>query len=350
MRKKAAAATKADAKPKGKVIRCGVVGYGAAFSMGRNHARWMAETPGLQPVAVCDVDGSRLKDADKDFPGVETYTSVATMLRKSKVDLVAIVTPHNTHAPLAVQCLNAGKNVIVEKPMCITVAEADRMIDAARRNKVMLSVFHNRRWDGDFMTLRDIIGRGIIGDVFHIETYGGGYGHPGKWWRASKRISGGAFYDWGAHFVDWVLNLVPSKMESIMGYFFQNIVWKDATNEDQVEGIVRFANGAVANLQLSQVASCGKQRWRILGTKGGICDGRRDGHFLVVTDVQGLRAEMEVKHQPSRWEGYYQNIADHLLRGAELAVKAEEGRRVIQLIEGAEKASKAGKPIKPKYG
>jgi predicted dehydrogenase len=134
-----------------------------------------------------------------------------------------------------------------------------------------------------------------------------------------------------------------------MGYFFQNIVWKDATNEDQVEGIVRFANGAVANLQLSQVASCGKQRWRILGTKGGICDGRRDGYFLVVTDVQGLRAEMEVKHQPSRWEGYYQNIADHLLRGAELAVKAEEGRRVIQLIEGAEKASKAGKPIKPKY-
>jgi scyllo-inositol 2-dehydrogenase (NADP+) len=271
------------------------------------------------------------------------------MLRKSKLDLLAVVTPHNTHAPLAVQCLNAGVNVLVEKPMCITVAEADRMIAAAKANRRMLSVFHNRRWDGDFKTLRDIIGRGIIGEVFHIETYGGGYGHPGKWWRADKRISGGAFYDWGAHFVDWVLNLVPSQMESIMGYYFQNLVWKDSTNEDQVEGIVRFKNGAVANLQLSSIAMCGKQRWRILGTKGAICDGRRDGHFLVTTDVQGMRAEMEVRHQQSNWEGYYQNIADHLLHGAELAVKPEEGRRVIQVIEGSEKASKAGKPVKPKY-
>lgn len=349
MMRKQAGASRAGSESKEKVIRCGVIGYGAAFSMGRNHARWMAQTPGLKPVAVCDVDASRIQDAGKDFPGIETYISVATMLRKSQVELVAIVTPHNTHAPLAVQCLNAGKHVVVEKPMCITVAEADRMIEAAQRNKVMLSVFHNRRWDGDFKTLRDLIGRGLIGEVFHIETFGGGYGHPGKWWRADKRISGGAFYDWGAHFVDWVLNLVPSKMESIMGYFFQDLVWKDATNEDQVEAMIRFANGAVANLQLSNIAACGKQRWRILGTKGAICDGRREGHFLVSTEVQGLRAEIEVKYQPSNWEAYYQNIADHLLRGKELAVKAEEGRRVIQVIEGAEKASKARRPIKPKY-
>jgi predicted dehydrogenase len=348
MRKKAAPRPRPTAAKKTE-IRCGVIGYGAAFSMGRNHVKWMASTPGLKPVAVCDVDASRLADASKDLPGAQTFTSVATMLRKSEVELVAIVTPHNTHAPLAVQCLDAGRHVIVEKPMCITVAEADRMIDAARRNQRMLSVFHNRRWDGDFKTLRDIIGRGIIGDVFHIETFGGGYGHPGKWWRADKRISGGAFYDWGAHFVDWVLNLVPAPMASIMGYFVQNLVWKDVTNEDQVEGIVRFANGAIANLQLSSIAACGKQRWRILGTKGGICDGRRPDHFLVSTDVQGLRAEMEVRYQNSNWEGYYQNIADHLLRGAELAVKPEEGRRVIQVIEGAEKASKAGRPIVPKY-
>ena len=338
------------AKPAGKkgVVRCGVIGYGAAFSMGRNHARWIAETPGLEPVAVCDVDASRLTDADKDFPGIETYTSVTTMLRKSGLDLAVIVTPHNSHAPLAVQCAKAGRHVIVEKPMCITVAEADRMIQAAKDNKVMLSVFHNRRWDGDFMTLRDIIGRGIIGDVFHIETFGGGYGGPGKWWRADKRISGGAFYDWGAHFVDWVLNLVPAKMDNIVGYFHK-LVWHEATNEDQVRGIIRFANGAVADLQLSSIAACGKNRWRILGTKGAICDGRREGHFLITTDVSGMRAEIEVKYMPSRWEAYYHNIADHLLRGKELAVKPEEARRVISVMETAEKSSKAGNALKPKY-
>jgi len=335
-------------KSRKRALRCAVVGYGAAFSMGRGHARWMADTPGLEPAAVCDIDASRLKDADKDLPGVETYTSVGAMLRKADLDLVTIVTPHNSHARLAVQCLNAGKHVVVEKPMCITVAEADRMIEAANDNKVMLSVFHNRRWDGDFKTLRDIIGRDIIGDVFHIETFLGGYGRPGSWWRSDKRISGGAFYDWGAHFVDWVLNLVPAKIENVMGYFHK-VAWHNVTNEDQVIGIIRFDNGAVAELQVSAVAAVGKNRWRILGTKGGICDGRREDHFLVTTQVKGMRAEMDVRCQKSNWEAYYQNIAGHLLRGKELAVKPEEARRVIGVMETAEKAAKAGKPIEPKY-
>jgi len=332
-----------------KVIRGGVIGYGAAFNMGRSHLKWMAAA-GLQPTAVCDADPGRLQDAAKDFRGIETYTGVAEMLRKSPVDLVTVITPHHTHAALAVQCLEAGRHVIVEKPMCITVAEADRMIAAAQKSGVMLSVFHNRRWDGDFKALRDIIGRGLIGDIFHIEAFSGGYADPGTWWRADKRISGGIIYDWGAHFVDWILNLVPAEMESIMGYFHQDLVWKDATNEDQAQAIIRFANGAVADLQCSQVAFCGKMKWRILGAKGCICDGRREGHFLVTTEVQGLRAEIEVKHQSTNWDAYYQNIAGHLLRGEELAVTAEQARRVIQVLEGAEKASKAGKTIKPKYG
>jgi predicted dehydrogenase len=349
MAAKATRARKAASRGKERVIRCGVIGYGGAFNMGLNHAKWINGTPGMQTVAVCDLDPSRLAAAEKDLPGIQTYRSPAAMLRKSDCDLAVIITPHNSHARLAAQCANAGRHVIVEKPMCITVAEADSMIQAAKDNKVMLSVFHNRRWDGDFMTLRDIIGRGIIGEVFHIETFGGGFNHPGKWWRADKRISGGAFHDWGAHFVDWVLNLVPGKMESIAG-FFHKLVWHDVSNEDQVRAIIRFAGGAVADVQISSIAAVGKDRWRILGTKGGIRDGRRDGHFLVATDVSGIRAEFEVKYQATRWEAYYPNIADHLLRGKELAVKPQEARRVICVLETAEKSSKAGRPLKPKYG
>ena len=107
----------------------------------------------------------------------------------------------------------------------------------------MLSVFHNRRYDGDFLAIKEVIDKGLIGDVFRIEVYGGRYGHPGTWWRSDKNISGGAFYDWGAHLVDWVLNLIPEKVDSIMG-FTQKIQWWDVTNEDEVESIIKFKNGA----------------------------------------------------------------------------------------------------------
>lgn len=195
-------------------IRCAIIGYGGAFNMGRGHGNWINQTPGMETVAVCDVDRARLKVAKQELPGVATYPSVTQLLSKGDFELAVIVTPHNTHGPLALQCLKAKKHVVLEKPMCITVKEATAMIDAAEASRRMLSVFHNRRWDGDFMTILDIIKRGLVGEVFHVEAWGGGYGHPGKWWRADKKISGGALYDWGAHFVDWMLHVIPKKMVS----------------------------------------------------------------------------------------------------------------------------------------
>ncbi len=111
---------------RGKVgkIKVGVIGYGGAFSMGKLHLEQMA-AEGMVPTAVCDVDAGRLPQAEEDFPGIETYDSVAKMLRRSPVDLVTVITPHNTHAKLVLQCLRAGRHVVVEKPFAITTAECD---------------------------------------------------------------------------------------------------------------------------------------------------------------------------------------------------------------------------------
>jgi len=330
-----------------KPVRSAVVGYGAAFNMGRAHFNWMVETGAFQPAAVCDVDRARLEAAQKEFPGVATFTSMDSMLKRADVDLVVIITPHNSHAGLAIKCLNAGKHVIVEKPMCITVKEATAMIEAAKKKDVMLSVFHNRRWDGDHLAILEVINSGLIGDVFHLEACGGGYGHPGKWWRANKRISGGAFYDWGAHFVDWVLRIIPEKMTAVTGFFHKR-VWHDATNEDQVEAMIRFESGAVADVQLSHIAMAGKPRWRILGTKGAIVD-QNDGYLHVHTQVKGYSAHTDVKYKDGKWGEYYRNIGDHLLKGEPLAVTAESARRVIAVIETAEKSSKAGRSLPVPY-
>jgi len=326
---------------KAKTIRCGIIGYGGAFNMGKAHANWINAVSGMVTTAVCDIDPARTEAAKKDFPGIATFNTVEDLLTGGEVDLCVIVTPHNTHAPLALQCLKAGKHVILEKPMCLTVAEATAMIEAAQKSGVMLTVFHNRRYDGDFLAIQEVIRKGIIGEVFHIEANGGGYGHPGKWWRADKAISGGTMYDWGAHFVYWILHLIPQQVVSVTGFFHKR-VWMDVTNEDHTQAIIRFANGAYADLQISSIARAPKPRWRILGTRGGILD-EGGGKFRVFTEIQGIPAQMEVPYKPTDWQAYYNNIGDHLLRRKPLAVPPEVGRRVIAVIETAEKSSQSGK-------
>ena len=327
-----------------KTIRCAAIGYGAAFNMGKAHSNWINSVNGMKAVAVCDVDPKRTAAAAEDFPGIETYNDLSDMLKKGEFDLAVVVTPHNTHAKLAIQCLEAGKHVVVEKPMCITAKEATDMIEAAKKSKVMLSVFHNRRHDGDYMTLKEIVAKGLVGDIFHVEMFGGGYGRPGKWWRSDKKISGGAFYDWGAHYLDWLLNLVPGKVVGVTG-FFHKLVWKEVTNEDHVEAMIRFESGAVADVQFSSLAMAKKPRWQILGTKGSVVSQGREDSFKVTTALKGYPAQIDVPYKKSDWESYYQNIADHILRGKKLEVKPEEGRRVIAIMEAAEKSSKERKTV-----
>ncbi|MBD3180761.1 hypothetical protein GF312_00615 [Candidatus Poribacteria bacterium] len=323
------------------VIKGAVVGYGAAFNMGKHHAINMTNTEGIEVVAICDIDKKRTEAAKEDFPNVKTYNSVDEMLDKGGFDLVTVVLPHNFHAPVAVQCLKAGKHVIVEKPMCITIAEATEMINTAEEKDLMVTVYHNRRWDRDFWTLKNLVESGVIGKVFHIEMWGGGYGRPNpNWWRSNKKISGGAIYDWGAHYLDWLLNVITAKMVNVTGFYHPNRVWKDITNEDHVQAIIRFDDGAVADVQMSSIAKVGKPRWRVLGEKGAIVPGEKDS-FKVLSEVPGFPKEQEVKYEGRPGPSYYQNIVAHLQDGEELVVKPEEARRVIAVMELSEKSSRS---------
>ncbi|MBI4557760.1 MAG: ThuA domain-containing protein [Candidatus Hydrogenedentes bacterium] len=331
-------------RPEREPLTSGVIGYGGAFNMGRMHLQGLRDAAGFQTVAVCELDAARRQVAEQENPGIKTYPSVSEMLRKSDVELLVVITPHESHARLALQCLKAGRHVIMEKPFCLTVKEADAMIEAASKNRRMLSVFHNRRWDGDYMTIKDVIQRGLLGDVFHIELAGGGYHHPGYWWRSHKPISGGGFYDWGAHFVDWVLGLVPAKLTEISGHFQDKRVWHDVTNEDHCNAVLRFGNGCCANIELSSLAAVNKRRWRILGTKGGLED-VGDNRFRLVTFRDGVKLDSFVAYQPGDWQAYYRNIGDHLTLDEPLAVTPESARRVIGVIETAEKSSRARKAV-----
>ena len=322
-------------------IKAAVVGYGASFNMGKSHAKWMNDTGRIETIAACDIDPPRMDAAAEDYPGIETYLHIDDLLDRSDAELIAVITPHNTHAELAIAALEAGRHVVVEKPMCLSVAEATAMIKAARRNKVTLTTFHNRRHDGDFKAIKEVLDRGTIGEVFELEAFMGGYSKPRDWWRSDKAISGGCMYDWGAHFVDWILNFIPEEMESVTGFFHKR-VWHEVTNEDQGRAIIRFKSGATADLTISSIAYAGKPRFRILGTRGAIID-HWGGSFKVITDVDGVRVEGDVKYQEGTWPLYYVNLAAHLLDGAPLEVTPESSRRIIAVFETAEKSAISGK-------
>jgi predicted dehydrogenase len=327
-----------------KTIRGAVIGYGGAFNMGKSHANHMRRV-GFEFVAACDLDPSRMEQAQADFPGIRTFTSVDELLAEPDIDLVTVITPHNTHAMLAEKVLRSGKHCILEKPMCIRADDADRLVKLAKAQGRMLSVYHNRRWDGWYLTVKHLIEQDLLGDIFHIEMYMGGYNAPRGWWRDNKEISGGAFYDWGAHYIDYLLGLVPGKIRSVRGFVHKR-VWHEMTNEDQVDSIIQFENGAVAFVQISSIARAGKARFRILGTKGAVeLPGTKSGYLPLYRDVDGKNTLTEVEMLKDRHGDYYDNIADHLLNGAELIVKPEEARRVISIIETTEKSAQQGREL-----
>ena len=337
-------------------IRCAVIGYGPLHNFGWAHCAWISATPSLELVAVCDIDPLRTAAAKEAFPAVRTYNDTSALLAEPDVDLVSIVTPHFTHAPLAIEALGQGKHVVVEKAMCLNVAEATAMVEAAQQAGRSLCVHHNRRHDGNFRAIKETVRSGAIGEVFHVELTAGGYGYPSHGWYTEKEKSGGAFYFWGPHAVDWVLDLVPSRMTGVTG-FFNKLVWHDLTNEDHVRAVIRFENGVVADVTHSHLSAHQKPLWRILGTEGAIVDSGRGGNVgyekqitgpsggsfqLIRKRDDGKFETVDVPYRDSDWVMYWHHLADHLLRGKPAPVTDEDGRRTIAVFEAAERSSITG--------
>lgn len=334
-------------------IRVGVIGYGGAFNMGCGHLKEMQKA-GMTPVAVCEVDAERLKVAETDFPGIQTYSTVAEMLRKSDVNLITIITPHNTHAKLGLQCLKAGRHVVCEKPLAITTAECDAMIAAAKKSGVVLSTYHNRHWDGCILSaLEHIKEKKRIGDIVRVEARMGGRSQPGDWWRGSRSISGGILYDWGVHLLEYGLQLIDSDIVEVSGfaksgYWAPKTKWKKDTIEDEASAVIRFRNGVSMQLTISHIDSNMKPgRVEITGTEGSYIINIH-GYELRVRNGQSFTVE-EGAQRPNEWERFYQNIADHLTKGTKLVITPEWSRRPIHIIDLAVQSAKQGRTLAAKY-
>ncbi|NLF38469.1 Gfo/Idh/MocA family oxidoreductase [bacterium] len=332
----------------GKTFSFAVIGYGPSFNMAPQHIDAILRHPAFRLTAVCDTSKERLAAAREAYPHITTFTSADTMLKRTDLDLAVIITPHNTHAPLALKCLRAGLHVVVEKPLAITTGEVRQMLAAARAKKRMLSTFHNRRWDNDYLVLRDILASGVIGDVFRIEAGCNGYHKQRDWWRSSKAVSGGSIYDWGAHFTDWILSLVPAKITSVTGFQAKHPAWKDYTNEDHSEYSLQFDNGCLATLTMSNLSAIDRPRWVLRGTNGSITAAQKSFVVKQYKDGRLWTTEYPFDNAKSDWHAYYRNVCAHLASGEPLVITADASARVIGVLHAADvSAHKGGAPVIP---
>lgn len=343
------------------MINAAVVGYGYAGRSFHSYLIGLAE--GLNLYAISTRNPEKQQAASQNYPDAKIYGDIANLLADDSVHLVVLATPHDTHRDLSIQAMDAGKHVVTDKVMCMNAPEAEEMIAARDRNNVMLSVFHNRRWDWDYLTVKKAIADGVLGEPYLFEIGIIGYRPPGSW-RGIKKHSGGILYDWPAHFMDQALQLVPAEVESVYCDIKYRDTWDtDIGNYSKV--LIRFANDVLFQVDIGNLGSIPKPRWYVLGDKGGLIkygldpqEGpMREGNIdaaeeapenraQITTMVSGTREEMVVDSVRGSWKSYYQNISDVLNDGAELAVKPEEALRAMRVFDAAMESSETGEVVR----
>ena len=327
-------------------VGVGLVGYGA---IARDHAASIAEVAGLRLGGVCDTSPERREVASREW-NVPVYATASDMYDDPDVGLVVVGTPPAAHANAVMAALAAGKHVVCEKPFALRADEVDRMIDEATARDRVLTVYQSRRWDPDYLALRNAVRAGAIGDLFYMESFIGGYSHPCDFWHSHEPISGGTIYDWGSHYFDWILQLFPDSVRSVSAHAHKR-VWHDVTNSDQVRVDLTFAGGAEASFLQSDIAAEAKPKWYLLGTRGAAIGEWRDepvpadfpARVKIFRPADGGGSHVETLALAARDDlGFYRNLADHLAWDEGLAVTPAEARRTVAVMEAASRSIARG--------
>lgn len=288
-----------------------------------------------------------------------TYGSLDEALRDDAVDLVVLATPNSMHADQTVAALQAGKHVLTDKVMCLDLAQCERMLAAAKAHDRLLTVFQNRRLDGDFLTVQGLMRAGELGDVRWVEMAWQGFGTWGGW-RGEAAMGGGRIYDLGAHLLDQTLVLFPEAVTGVYCRTHHDLPERDIESEGFL--VISFASGRTAVIDLSSLAAVQKPRFYVRGTRGTFAKSGLDPQekALLAGDIDGAvepeaqygvlrtrEAERLVPTLPGRWRSFYENLRDALTRGTAPLVTLPEARRVMAVLDAAKRSARAGQVVCP---
>lgn len=336
-------------------IRVGLIGYGYA---GRTfHAPLIRSVPGLDLRLIGSRDPARVA---ADLPGVAVSADPYGVATSDAADLVVIASPNDTHAPLAQAALAAGKHVVVDKPFTLALAEARALRAEAKRRGRLLAVFHNRRWDSDFLTLRAAIADGVIGPVRHCESRFDRFRPQVRdRWREGAGPGGGIWYDLGPHLLDQALILfgLPDRVTASLARLRPG-----ARSDDWAHVVLAYPDLRVV-LQASMLVAGGSPRFLAHGEAGSLIKhgaDRQEQQLLagLAPGAPGWGADPDsleihdgtgrVTHRPALagdQRRFYRGVAETIARGSIDGTSALEAVRVMACLEAALTSARTGASV-----
>lgn len=342
-------------------LRTGILGYGIAGRV--FHAPLIDSTPGMTVSAIVTTDEERRAEARTAYPDV-ALLDTADELFASDLDLVVIGTPNKTHVPLALAAIEAGIPVVVDKPFAPTSAEARRVLAAAREKGVPLTVFQNRRWDSDFLTVRKLVETGALGAVSRFESR---YERwvPEIWdnWRefGAADEAGGLLYDLGAHLVDQALRLC-GPVRTV--YAELDLRRPGVQVDDDVFVALTHHNGIRSHLWASAAATNHGPRFRVIGDRAAFTSHGMDGQedALVAGSRPGqpgwgeepesawgelglLDDTVPVPSERGAYEQFYLRLVAALRDGGDLPVDPASSIAALDVIEAAFTSARTGQVV-----
>jgi scyllo-inositol 2-dehydrogenase (NADP+) len=339
------------------MIDVGLLGFGLAGSA--FHAPVIRAVPGLHLAAIVQRNGD---EAAEKYPDVRIVRSVDELLSMQEIRLVVIATPNETHYPFARRCLEAGRDVVVDKPFTTTLEEAISLVRLAKSASRLLTVYQNRRYDGDFQAIRQLVAAGTLGRIVRFETtYDRFRPHlkPGAW-RETSRPGSGILFDIAPHLIDHALVLfgLPEAVSADVRAERENAVADDA-----FDITLHYPNGMRAVLRSSILAAAPRPRFVLLGTQGSFVKQSFDPQemnlrrgYIPADKPWGYEPEenwgvltvpagdsFEQRRIPSAtcdYRDYYSNVRDAILGRAPLAVTPEYALDVMRMLELARESSR----------
>lgn len=327
-------------------IRVGLIGYGYA---GKTfHAPLIAGTPGMTLAAVSSSDATNVH---ADWPSVPVVSEPKHLFNDPNIDLIIIPTPNDTHFPLAKAALEAGKHVVVDKPFTVTLSQARELEALAKSLGRLLSVFHNRRWDSDFLTVKRLLSEGTLGEILFFESHFDRFRPQVRnRWREQAGPGSGIWYDLAPHLLDQAVNLfgLPVSMTVDLAQLRPG-----AQTTDYFHAVLSYPQRRIV-LHGTMVAAAESARYIIHGTRGSYVkfgldpqeDRLKNGERLpqedwgydmrdgVVTRVEGEElVEETLLTIPGNYPAYYAAIRDALNGTGENPVPASQAIQIMELIE-----------------
>ncbi|RZI93919.1 MAG: oxidoreductase [Variovorax sp.] len=347
-------------------LRAGLVGYG--FAGQTFHAPVLSAVPGLELAAVASSQPDKVRAA---WPGVAVVADAAALVARPDVDLVVVATPNAQHHPVARAALEAGKHVVVDKPFTLDAAEARDLMALAARQDRLLSVYQNRRYDADFLTLCDVLASGRIGRPVYFESHFDRFRpQVRERWREQAVPGAGLWVDLGAHLLDQAVQLfgAPDTLQ------LDTAILRDGAQvEDHFHALLRYESGPHAPLRVvlhaSTLAAHAAPRYILHGTKGSYVKhgvdvqedalraGERPGGAawgvdptpgeLRVAAIDDWVQNSTVPNRPGNYVDYYAAVRDAILGTGPNPVPPEQAVALMALLDLGARSAREGRALAP---